>query len=209
MRACARRSVRRVASVGWAVRTSSSETSPSRALQLVGGRRRQGASKASSSDSRGARASCAYSRRRRSRWCCSAVFASWKYRAKARSMLATAPRRRASARPRGRPPGRRSRASAARWREPAPRRAGSPRLPVRRARARGASRGGARPAEAARRAPPAGACCSRTHPPSSPLERAHRIASGLPPGNMILCPVAWRRQAVLLHNDVSTELSSP
>ena len=80
------RIVRRVASVGWAVSTgrtsmraaaASSSSSPTPAS-----RRRP---TASASDSRGTRPSCSYCRRRRSRWCCSAMFASWKKSENARS----------------------------------------------------------------------------------------------------------------------------
>ena len=75
-----RGTVRRVASVGCAVSTSSSESRRPAGGQLPRARRppRSSRANASASDSRGTRSSCSYSRRRRSRWCCSARFASWK-----------------------------------------------------------------------------------------------------------------------------------
>ena len=71
--------VRRAASVGCAVRTSSTETRAaavrSSSLETPAS---PSCSRASASDSRSTRPSRSAARRRRIRWCCSAMFASWK-----------------------------------------------------------------------------------------------------------------------------------
>ena len=90
MRRCASSTVRRVASVGWAVRTSSTRRRAPAAWRAPSRRypRSSSCAKASASDSRGTRPSASYSRRRRIRWCCSAMLASWKKSANARSTAA-------------------------------------------------------------------------------------------------------------------------
>ena len=78
IRTCAARTVRRVASVGCAVRTSSSESRrpPPRARSPTPARRAARTPRRATRAGRAPRARTA--RRRRSRWCCSAMFASWK-----------------------------------------------------------------------------------------------------------------------------------
>ena len=78
-RRCAARTVRRVASVGCAVSTSSSETPPRRLGARPGRRRpRRGGRTRRPATRAGLAPRARTARRRRSRWCCSAMLASWK-----------------------------------------------------------------------------------------------------------------------------------
>ena len=88
-RRCFSRIVRGSASVGWAVRTSSTDTrrAASRSSSSPTPAAASSAS-ASSSDSRRVPPSRSISRRRRTRWCCSAMFARWKYIVNARRITA-------------------------------------------------------------------------------------------------------------------------
>ena len=77
--------VRRVASVGCAVRTSSTRSrAPAAWISASSIPLPSSCANASASDSRGTRPSASYSRRRRIRWCCSAMLTSWKNSANAR-----------------------------------------------------------------------------------------------------------------------------